>query len=135
MMPKSFSTCHMRWALQNPLVVGGRVAVDYCTVRHGLHAVRLAPHETGKRNLVAAHLPDQLYDSRSIYRHGLGSSNKSLLPCASTNASAGFAAVDVCVQVDVPRFMSDGQRLDELIQAVKLQHQQEQLQELLESDS
>lgn len=38
------------------------------------------------------------------------------------------------VQVDVPRFMSDGQRLAELIQAVKLQHQQEQLQELLESE-
>jgi hypothetical protein len=37
------------------------------------------------------------------------------------------------VQIDVERFMSDGQRLGEVIQAVKLQHQQEQLQELLES--
>jgi hypothetical protein len=39
------------------------------------------------------------------------------------------------LQIDVERFMSDGQRLAELIQAVKLQHQQEQLQELLEGDS
>jgi hypothetical protein len=36
------------------------------------------------------------------------------------------------LQIDVPRFMSDAQRLAELIQAVKLQHQQEQLQQLLE---
>lgn len=41
----------------------------------------------------------------------------------------------VSLQIDVPRFMSDGQRLAELIQAVKLQHQQEQLQQLLTSDS
>lgn len=38
------------------------------------------------------------------------------------------------LQVDVGRFMSDGQRLAELIQAFKLQHQQEQLQELLEGE-
>lgn len=38
----------------------------------------------------------------------------------------------LCMQIDVERFMSDGQRLAEVIQAVKLQHQQEQLQELLE---
>jgi hypothetical protein len=37
-------------------------------------------------------------------------------------------------QVDVSRFMSDGQRLAELIQAVKLQHKQQLLQELLEED-
>lgn len=35
------------------------------------------------------------------------------------------------MQVDVLRFMSDADRLDELIQAVKLQHQQEMLQEML----
>jgi hypothetical protein len=37
-------------------------------------------------------------------------------------------------QVDVSRFMSDGQRLAELIQAVKLQHKQQLLQQLLQED-
>jgi hypothetical protein len=36
------------------------------------------------------------------------------------------------MQIDVERFMGDGERLLEVIRAVKLQYQQQQLQQLLE---
>jgi hypothetical protein len=45
---------------------------------------------------------------------------------------ASSQSVVLLSQVDVERFISDGQRLAEFIQVMKLQHQQELLQELLE---
>jgi hypothetical protein len=62
-----------------------------------------------------------------------GSARPSDQTCVQKYWLTEFCVVVFCVQIDVERFMSDGQRLAEVIQAVKLQHQQEQLQELLES--
>lgn len=42
--------------------------------------------------------------------------------------------VGLHLQMDVERFMGDAERLQEVIDAVRLQHQQEQLQLLLEND-